>query len=107
VHWQKTIHMGHQRPNPSGPGLEPFKSQQWIEPYNLMRHPVQVFGRRRQLPFAIAIESVCDQQHRCVLAEYPTRPMPVEFLQARSNPGPTLPVINLLISQTHRDIRIA
>jgi len=72
-----------------------------------MRHPVQMLRRRRQLPFAIAIESVCDQQNRCILAKYPARPMPVELFQARSNPGPTLPVIDVLISQTHRDIRLA
>jgi hypothetical protein len=98
--------MGHQRPNPGGPGLKAFKSQQGIEPYNLMRHPVQMLRRCCQLPFAIAIEAVCDQQHGCILAKYPTRPMPVEFLQAGSDSGPTLPVIDLLVSQTHRDIRI-
>ena len=72
-----------------------------------MRHPVQMLRRRRQLTLAIAIESVRHQQHRCILAEHPARPMPIEFFQTGSDARPPLPVIDLLIRQTHRHIRIA
>jgi hypothetical protein len=66
-----------------------------------------VLGCGRQLPFAIPIEPIRHQQNRSILAEHPARPKPIEFFQTGADARPPLPVIDLLIRQTHRHIRVA
>ena len=100
MHRPHFVDMRQHRPNSPCLRFEAFVTQERIEPDQLAAGAVQAVHFTGEGVARLALEAVGYQQHMRALAEHAARPVLVEAVQRRGNPGAAGPILGGLAAGT-------